>query len=78
VLHHHDSRQEYGYPIAIEELQKDKSISDGMQLRHQNYLNNIVFAPKPYFFCRFHAMMDKGMVRIIKKIYSAQGYCKST
>lgn len=30
------------YPIAIEQLKKEKSISDGMQLRQQKYLNNIV------------------------------------
>jgi transposase-like protein len=30
------------YPIAIEELQKEKSIPDGMQLRQQKYFNNIV------------------------------------
>ena len=30
------------YPIAIEELKKEKSIPDGMQLRQQKYLNNIV------------------------------------
>ncbi|OHX30673.1 Integrase catalytic region [Bacillus mycoides] len=30
------------YPIAIEQLKKEKSIPDGMQLRQQKYLNNIV------------------------------------
>lgn len=35
-------------------------------------------APELYFFCRFHAMMDKGMERIIKNIYNAHGYCIST
>ncbi len=30
------------YPIAIEELKKEKSIPGGMQLRQQKYLNNIV------------------------------------
>jgi transposase, IS6 family len=30
------------YPIVIEELKKEKSIPDGMQLRQQKYLNNIV------------------------------------
>ncbi|MBC6974899.1 IS6 family transposase [Bacillus sp. Xin] len=30
------------YPIAIEQLKKEKSIPDSMQLRQQKYLNNIV------------------------------------
>src|SRR5918911_5536097 len=30
------------YPIAIEQLKKEKSIPVGMQLRQQKYLNNIV------------------------------------
>ena len=30
------------YPIAIEELKKEKSIPGGMQIRQQKYLNNIV------------------------------------
>ncbi|MEK6521726.1 IS6 family transposase, partial [Bacillus thuringiensis] len=30
------------YPIAIEQLKKEKSIPDGMQLRQQKYLNNMV------------------------------------
>lgn len=30
------------YPIAIEELKKEKSIPDVMQLRQQKYLNNTV------------------------------------
>ncbi|PFM64675.1 IS6 family transposase, partial [Bacillus cereus] len=30
------------YPIAIEQLKIEKSIPNGMRLRQQNYLNNIV------------------------------------
>lgn len=30
------------YPIAIEQLKKEKSIPDGMRLRQQKYWNNIV------------------------------------
>ncbi|MED2801097.1 DDE-type integrase/transposase/recombinase, partial [Bacillus thuringiensis] len=30
------------YSIAIEPLKKEKSIPDGMQLRQQKYLNNVV------------------------------------
>ncbi len=30
------------YPIAIEKLKKEKSIPNGMRLRQQKYLNNIV------------------------------------
>ena len=30
------------YPIAVEELRKEKNIPSGMQLRQKKYLNNIV------------------------------------
>jgi transposase-like protein len=30
------------YPIAIEQLKKEKSIPNGMRFRQQKYLNNIV------------------------------------
>ena len=30
------------YPITIEQLKKEKSIPNGMRLRQQKYLNNIV------------------------------------
>lgn len=30
------------YPIAVEQLKKEKSIPNGMRLRQQKYLNNIV------------------------------------
>ncbi|SFK06876.1 DDE domain-containing protein [Bacillus sp. 71mf] len=30
------------YPIAVEELRKEKNMSSGMQLRQKKYLNNIV------------------------------------
>lgn len=30
------------YPIAIEQLKREKSIPDAMQIRQQKYLNNIV------------------------------------
>ena len=31
-----------GYPIAVEELRKEKNMPSGMQLRQKKYLNNIV------------------------------------
>ncbi len=30
------------YPIAVEELRKEKNMPSGMQLRQKKYLNNIV------------------------------------
>lgn len=37
------------YPIAIEQLKKEKSISKGMRLRQQKYWNNIIYLEFFYF-----------------------------
>ncbi len=45
------------YPIAIEELKKEKSIPDGMQLRQQKYLNNIVEQDHRFIKKRIRSML---------------------
>ncbi|MED0929943.1 DDE-type integrase/transposase/recombinase, partial [Bacillus mycoides] len=45
------------YPIAIEQLKKEKSIPDGMQLRQQKYLNNIVEQDHRYIKKRIRSML---------------------
>ncbi|PFJ73297.1 IS6 family transposase [Bacillus cereus] len=45
------------YPIAIEQLKKEKSIPDGMQLRQQIYLNNIVEQDHRFIKKRIHSML---------------------
>ena len=45
------------YPIAIEQLKKEKSIPDGMQLRQQKYLNNIVEQNHRFIKKRIHSML---------------------
>ncbi|MEB9914995.1 IS6 family transposase, partial [Bacillus cereus] len=46
------------YPIAIEQLKKEKSIPDGMQLRQQKYLNNIVEQDHPIIKNRIRSMLE--------------------
>ncbi|WP_307838221.1 IS6 family transposase [Bacillus cereus group sp. N21] len=45
------------YPIAIEKLKKEKSIPDGMQLRQQKYLNNIVEQDHRFIKKRIRSML---------------------
>ncbi|HDT6579646.1 TPA: IS6 family transposase [Bacillus cereus] len=45
------------YPIAIEQLKKEKSIPDGMQLRQQKYLNNIVEQDHRFIKKRIRSML---------------------
>ncbi|MGE6348368.1 IS6 family transposase [Bacillus mycoides] len=45
------------YPIAIEQLKKEKSITDGMQLRQQKYLNNIVEQDHRFIKKRIRSML---------------------
>lgn len=45
------------YPIAIEQLKKEKSIPNGMRLRHQKYLNNIVEQDHPFIKRRVRSML---------------------
>lgn len=46
------------YPITIEQLKKEKSIPDGMQLRQQKYLNNIVEQDHPIIKNRIRSMLE--------------------
>ncbi|PEK87159.1 IS6 family transposase [Bacillus mycoides] len=45
------------YPIAIEQLKKEKSIPDGMQLRQKKYLNNIVEQDDRFIKKRIRSML---------------------
>ncbi|MGF1438361.1 IS6 family transposase [Bacillus thuringiensis] len=45
------------YPIAIEQLKKEKSIPDGMQLRQQKYLNNVVEQDHRFIKQRIRSML---------------------
>jgi transposase-like protein len=45
------------YPIAIEQLKKEKSIPDGMQVRQQKYLNNIVEQDHSFIKKRIRSML---------------------
>ncbi|OOQ93098.1 IS6 family transposase, partial [Bacillus mycoides] len=45
------------YPIVIELLKKEKSIPDGMQLRQQKYLNNIVEQDHRFIKKRIRSML---------------------
>lgn len=49
------------YPIAIEQLKKEKSIPDGMQLRQQKYLNNIVEQDHCFIKKRVRSMLIKNV-----------------
>ncbi len=46
------------YPIAIEQLKKEKRIPDGMQFRQQKYLNNIVEQDHRFIKKRIRSMFD--------------------
>lgn len=56
------------YPIAIEELKKEKSIPDGMQLRQQKYLNNIVEQDHRFIKKRVRSMLGLKAFRTAKQI----------
>ncbi|EJQ90932.1 Integrase catalytic region [Bacillus mycoides] len=45
------------YPIAIEQLKKEKSIAGGMRLRQQKYLNNIVEQDHRFIKKRIRSML---------------------
>ncbi|PFM52837.1 IS6 family transposase, partial [Bacillus cereus] len=45
------------YPIAIEQLKKEKSIPSGMRLRKQKYLNNIVEQDHRFIKKRIRSML---------------------
>ena len=56
------------YPIAIEELKKEKSILDDMQLRQQKYLNNIVEQDHRFIKKRVRSMLGLKTFRTAKQI----------
>ena len=56
------------YPIAIEEVKKEKSIPDGMQLRQQKYFNNIVEQDHRFIKKRVRPMLGLKTFRTAKQI----------
>lgn len=56
------------YPIAIEQLKKEKSIPDGMQIRQQKYLNNIVEQDHRFIKKRVRSMLGLKTFRTAKQI----------
>ena len=56
------------YPIAIEELKKEKSIPDGMQLIQQKDLNNIVEQDHRFIKKRVRSMLVLKTFRTAKQI----------
>ena len=58
------------YPIAIEQLKKEKSIPDGMQLRQQKYLNNIVEQDHRFIKQRVRSMLGLKSFRTATSIIS--------
>ena len=56
------------YPIPIEQLKKEKSIPEGMQLRQQNYLNNIVEQDHRFIKKRIPPMLGLKTFRTAKQI----------
>ncbi|MGK0536256.1 IS6 family transposase [Bacillus sp. 'calajunan'] len=58
------------YPIAIEQLKKEKSIPDGMQLRQQKYLNNIVEQDHRFIKKRIRSMLGFKYFDTAKSILS--------
>ncbi|HFK1464491.1 IS6 family transposase [Bacillus sp. YAF12_1] len=58
------------YPIAIEQLQKEKSIPDSMQLRQQKYWNNIVEQDHRFIKKRVRSMLGLNSLRTATLILS--------
>ena len=56
------------YPIAIEQLKKEKSIPDGMQIRQQTYLNTIVEQDHRFIKKRVRSMLGLKTFRTAKQI----------
>ena len=59
------------YPIAIEQLKKEKSIPYGMQLRQQKYLNNIVEQDHRFIKKRVRSMLGLKSFRTATFILSS-------
>ncbi|WP_028402402.1 IS6 family transposase, partial [Ectobacillus panaciterrae] len=58
------------YPIAIEQLKKEKSIPDDMQVRQQKYLNNIVEQDHRFIKKRVRSMLGLKSFRTANFILS--------
>jgi transposase-like protein len=58
------------YPVAIQELQAEKSMPSGTQIRQQKYLNHIIEQDHPFIKKRVHSMLGLKSFRTAKKILS--------
>ena len=58
------------YPIAVEELRKEKSIPSGMKLRQKKYLNNIVEQDHRFIKKRVRSMLGLKSFRTATYILS--------
>ncbi|WP_028402203.1 IS6 family transposase [Ectobacillus panaciterrae] len=58
------------YPIAVEELRKEKNMPSGMQLRQKKYLNNIVEQDHRFIKKRVRSMLGLKSFRIATYILS--------
>jgi transposase-like protein len=58
------------YPIAIEELRKEKNMPSGMQLRQKKYLNNIVEQDHRFIKKRVRSMLGLKSFRTATYILS--------
>lgn len=56
------------YPIAIEQLKKEKNIPEDMQTRQQKYLNNIVEQDHRFIKKRIRSMLGLKTFRTAKQI----------
>ena len=56
------------YPIAIEQLKKEKSIPEGMQIRQLKYLNNIVEQDHRFIKKRVRSMLGFKTFRTAQRI----------
>ncbi|MBT2724763.1 IS6 family transposase [Bacillus sp. ISL-46] len=58
------------YPVAIQELQEEKSMPSGTQIRQQKYLNNIIEQDHRFIKKRVRSMLGLKSFRTAKKILS--------
>ena len=58
------------YPVAIQELQEEKSMPSGTQIRQQKYLNNIIEQDHRFIKKRVRSMLGLKSFRTATKILS--------
>ena len=58
------------YPVAIQELQEEKSMPSGTQIRQQKYLNHIIEQDHRFIKKRVHSMLGLKSFRTAKKALS--------